>query len=499
MPLRKRRILALFVATMVLAALNLTACAGAPPAVPSGSTPQPAGFPLGIDPSTYVIVTYQRTGGVASQDATAQLFLDGHVELTRRGEEPVAFQLSTAEQAQIEAAFEAADFYANVQQAPTPGPVPADAYQYELTRRGALLQGTLRTHEAEAPAWARSLLPLLDTLLLSPDPARVAAYQPGAAAQAVVSNTQATALPVPDIVLVEFVRTGAAGDERLMVNMDRTFSVARNGEVQEGALTEEEMASLLHMMEAANLRERRGDYLPDPACESCTGYELVYRNLFGAFKVRSQEGAVPEWLQAISETLVNSFFAPEQLAARPTLAPAAGIPITATAVATATVLAEPTVLPAATKTPIQGASPTPAPTALPAATATLSPTLAGPAETPTGSYGLADLISDLVAAGARVAPQPGRIVKPYLSATGVVLNVDGQPVQVFEYPSGDVLAGDVDGLAPDASSIDGMALTWQAPPRFWRRGAVLVLAISEDAALVERISQVLGAPFAGAQ
>ena len=34
-----------------------------------------------------------------------------------------------------------------------------------------------------------------------------------------------------------------------------------------GQLTEEEMAALLKMLEAANLRECCGDYLPEAACE----------------------------------------------------------------------------------------------------------------------------------------------------------------------------------------------------------------------------------------
>ncbi len=337
------------------------------------------------------------------------------------------------------------------------------------------------------PAWAQSLLPLLDNLLLSPDPTRVAAFQQGSSAQAVISPTLATPLPAPDIVLVEFVRKGLAGDERLMINMDRTYSVARAGEVQAGQLTEKEMAALLKMLEAANLRQRRGDYLPEVACESCPGYELVYRNLFGAYKVRSQEGALPDWLQVISSALVDSFFAPEQLAARPALEPGVSVPVTATAVRSATAPSVSTVAPTATR------KPTPPPTEQPVAAA--SPTAVS---TAIAAYGLADLIGDLVAAGARVAPAPGRIVKPYLSANGVILNVDGQPVQVFEYPDEATLADDVAGLASDASSIDGMALSWAAPPHFWRQGTVLMLAITDNVALVERLSQVLGAPFAGA-
>lgn len=490
---QRNRLTAVFIVTaLALAGLTVVGCVGVAPASVPGAGPagsQSAAIPLGIDPATYDIVAYERTGGVASSDARAQLFLDGHVALTRHGEDPVAFRLSPAEQAQIEAAFESADFYRNVQQAPTPGPVPADAFQYVLTRRGALLQGTLRTHEAEVPAWAQSLIPLLDNLLLSPDPAQVAAFQPGSAAQTVISPTLEA--PAPDIVLVEFVRRDTAGEERLLINMDRSYSVARAGEVQAGQLTEEEMAALLKMLETADLRKNRGDYLLETTCDDCVDYELIYRNLFGAYKVRSQEGALPDWLQVVSSALVDSFFAPNELAARPTLAFSAGVPITATAVLSATASAVAVVAPTAIRTPTP-----PSATATPLATPTGGPTVV-PATVE--AYGLADLIGDLVTAGARVAPAPGRIVKPYLSTNGVILNVDGQPVQVFEYSDEATLADDVNGLALDASSIDGTALSWPSPPRFWRRGAVLVLALTDDDVLVERLGKALGAPFAGKQ
>ena len=126
-------------------------------------------------------------------------------------------------------------------------------------------------------------------------------------------------IPVSYTHLDVYKRQGQAGEERLLVNMDRTYSVARSGKVQAGQLTEEEMAALLKMLEIADLRKHRGDYLPETACDSCPGYELTYRNLFGAYKVRSQEGSLPDWLQVISSALVDSFFVPEELAARPTL------------------------------------------------------------------------------------------------------------------------------------------------------------------------------------
>ena len=75
---------------------------------------------LGIDPATYVILDLERSGGIAGLAERARLYLDGHVLLERQGAEPVTFQLSPAEQTQLTAALDAADFYRNAAQSKPP-------------------------------------------------------------------------------------------------------------------------------------------------------------------------------------------------------------------------------------------------------------------------------------------------------------------------------------------------------------------------------------------
>jgi len=217
---------------------------GSAPGVPATPADQLA---LNIDPVTYVIVEYRRSGGLSGVDEQAQLFLDGHVVQERAGQEPVTFQLSPAEQAQLTAAFDAADFYGNARQAPTPGPVPPDAFQYQIMRRGLLLQGILNTHDGEMPAWAQPLLPLLDNLLLSPERA-VAAEARAESAQAATATPGSLA-----ILLLEFARLGPDGEDRLLLNLDRTYSLARAGQVSTGELSAEDMVALLKLLEGAQL------------------------------------------------------------------------------------------------------------------------------------------------------------------------------------------------------------------------------------------------------
>jgi hypothetical protein len=247
------------------------------------------------------------------------------------------------------------------------------------------------------------------------------------------------------------------------------------------------MAALLKLLEAADLRKRAGDYTPPEPCADCARYDVTYRNLLGGSTVRGEEGALPEWLQALTDTLLDVFIGTETIAvsATPTATLTAVSP---TVVSTATL---PAVSPTVVATPTAGAvTPTPA-----AVAPTASPTPAAPADEP--AYSALDLLADLAGQGARVEASPNRITKPYLSVPGLIVQVDGQPVQVFQYADAAALAADVAGLAPNASSINGVPLAWSAAPHFWRKGGLLALAVSNDQGLVDLVSRVMGPAFAG--
>lgn len=431
------------------------------PGATTGGDPAAA---LGIDPATYVILDLERSGGLAGLAERAQLYLDGKVLLERQGEEPVTFQLSPAEQAQLAAALDASDFYRNAAQSEPPAEAAPDAFQYRVQRRGILLQGVVETQDGSIPTWLEPVLPLLTNLLLAPDPARVQPYAPpvAGAAPAAASTPRAQAPAGQVITLLEFARSEAGQEVRVMVNMDRTYSVARAGAIQEGELTRDEMAALVQLLEAAELRTRAGDYTSGEACDDCIRYEVIYRNLLGGATVRGEEGVQPEWLQVLTTTLEEALIDAETIAAGPT----------------------------AVATPPPAGAPTPEP-ASPAAT----PTPDAPAVEP--PYTTAGLLADLAAQGAQVEAMPDQVTKPYLAAPGVIVQVNGQPLQVFQYADAAALAADVAGLAPNASSINGRPLVWSAAPHFWRKGGLLALAVSNDQALVELISRVMGPAFAG--
>ena len=472
---------AAFVVVLVIASLTAAGCVGVPQNT-QGST-----APFGVEEATFPVIDIHRSGGPDSLDDHAVMYLDGHVVLERAGNEPVTFQLSAAAQNQIDAAFEAADFFGNTRAALTPTPVPDGATAYEISRRGLLLQGSLATSEATAPEWARPLIPLLNNLLLTPDPATVTAYRPEqpTATTAASASTPPTTPAAPSMLLVRFTRSGADGDERVLLNLDRTYSVARGGEVTEGALSEQEMAALLKLLEDANLREQAGDYFSETECADCATYELVYRNLFGEHILRTAAGQEPDWALPALDALTAEFL-PEL--------PAVAVKPTATARSLNEVTHTPSPEPLSTTTATSPATPTaaaqPTVTSTPAAAATLATAFAV-------QYSTLDLLADLANLGAQVEVAPGRVVKPYLTTYGLIVRVDGEPIQVFQYADEASLLADVDGLDASASSINGLPLAWPAAPHFWHKGSLLALAVTDEQDYVDLISQVLGAPFAG--
>jgi hypothetical protein len=108
-----------------------------------------------------------------------------------------------------------------------------------------------------------------------------------------------------------------------------------------------------------------------------------------------------------------------------------------------------------------------------------------------------NLIDALRAKGATIEPN-GDVSQPFFTIEGQVIQVNGQDVQVFEYP--DEAAADADAalVAPGGSSVGTTMVSWVAPPHFYHAGRLILLYVGDDATTIDLLDTVLGSQFAGA-
>jgi hypothetical protein len=93
----------------------------------------------------------------------------------------------------------------------------------------------------------------------------------------------------------------------------------------------------------------------------------------------------------------------------------------------------------------------------------------------------------------------GPVDQPFFSAPGQVVVVNGEDVQVFEYPDSATAAAEAAQISPDASSVGTNMMTWVATPHFYALDRLIVLYVGDDQAVVDALNTVLGQPVAEGQ
>ena len=113
---------------------------------------------------------------------------------------------------------------------------------------------------------------------------------------------------------------------------------------------------------------------------------------------------------------------------------------------------------------------------------------------PVGSYD--ELVAAVRLAGATAEPA-GTVSQVFFGPEGQVLSINGQDVQIFEFPGEEEVNAAVQSISQDGSSIGTTMVTWVAAPHFYRGGRLIGLYVGEDGGVIEVLNQVLGAQFAG--
>ncbi|GAB4577342.1 MAG: hypothetical protein Fur0022_00730 [Anaerolineales bacterium] len=106
------------------------------------------------------------------------------------------------------------------------------------------------------------------------------------------------------------------------------------------------------------------------------------------------------------------------------------------------------------------------------------------------------LVEALRAAGATVEPADP-VSQPFFGPEGQVLKVNGQDVQVFEYPDDAAAERDAETISPDGSSTTTTMITWIDAPHFYKTGKLIVLYVGSEEGTLQLLESVLGPQFAG--
>jgi hypothetical protein len=96
-----------------------------------------------------------------------------------------------------------------------------------------------------------------------------------------------------------------------------------------------------------------------------------------------------------------------------------------------------------------------------------------------------------------VTVEPGDSVEqPFFSVIGQTVAINGQDVQIFEYPTeaeAEAEAATIDAAGNPAT----MMIRWIAPPHFYRTGRVIALYLGDDVQVLRALEAALGPQFAG--
>jgi len=106
------------------------------------------------------------------------------------------------------------------------------------------------------------------------------------------------------------------------------------------------------------------------------------------------------------------------------------------------------------------------------------------------------LVDNVRATGATVNPV-GEVEQPFFSVKGLVIKVNDNDVQVFEYSDANAAENVAKSISPDGSSVGTSMPFWVAPPHFYKMEKLIVLYVGENEDTIGILDSVLGPQFAG--
>ena len=127
------------------------------------------------------------------------------------------------------------------------------------------------------------------------------------------------------------------------------------------------------------------------------------------------------------------------------------------------------------------------------------PTFGEPGDAPArreAANDYAGFIERLRARGATVEIE-GEAEQPFLPITGRMIKIDGEDIQVFEFPNSAAVEAEAARISRDGETVGTAKIHWIGSPHFYKQGRLLVLYVGDDDKALKVLESVLGRQFAG--
>jgi len=93
----------------------------------------------------------------------------------------------------------------------------------------------------------------------------------------------------------------------------------------------------------------------------------------------------------------------------------------------------------------------------------------------------------------------GPVDQPFFSVPGQLIIVNGEDVQIFEYPDSVAAEAEAAQISPDASSVGTSMMSWVGTPHFYKEDQFIVLYVGENNSVTKALTDALGEPIAEGQ
>lgn len=120
----------------------------------------------------------------------------------------------------------------------------------------------------------------------------------------------------------------------------------------------------------------------------------------------------------------------------------------------------------------------------------------GPSAANATASSKASLVNALREAGLEVR-DAGFVQQPFFSVPAHVYVVDDHDLQMYEFASAAEAEAAAAEVAPDGGSIGTHAMSWMAPPHFFRKDRLVVNYLGDSQKTLDQLTRFLGPQFAG--